>query len=177
MYRLYVTDRCGTTDSTDFIVPLFPLPEPIILNYFSEISSIGFLEPLGNDSIFWVFNDNSKQLVTSPTLVVSTAGSYSVYRVDSNGCSSISNTILFDPSASSPALFLIFPSPANEIIYITILEESLLQIFDLAGKLIRKKYLSEGMKTISVADIPQGIYLVRIQNSSGTGTAKIFITH
>lgn len=177
MYRLYVTDRCGTTDSTDFIVPVFPLPEPITLYYTSSNSSIWFDEPVSNDSIFWVFNEASKQLITNPNLTLSSTGSYSVYRVDSNGCSSISNAILFDSNSSTSELFLIYPSPAKDNLSIALVDVSIFEIYDLAGRLIRNQVLLEGIQTISVADIPQGIYLVRIQNSSGTGTAKIFITH
>ncbi len=179
LYRIYVSDQCGSADSVEFVVNTFPQPDPIILHFDTLTSTLSFDVPEGMYIGYWVI-DSLFQQVIQPQLTLTEAGSYAVYIDYTNGCYLFSDTIQFIPSGFEvleQIPFKLYPNPVNDQISIKLKEEGMLEIYDLAGRLIRIQHLQQGMQTISVTEIPQGMYLLRIQSASGKGAAKIFITH
>jgi hypothetical protein len=112
-------------------------------------------------------------LATNPSLVVS-PGTNTVYTVTGtvNGCaSSKSFTVSVDPCTSAqrldgkmPANF--FPSPTTgEIRIYGELDRSVL-IYDYRGMAVKEIQTNELTRMIDISDLPDGIYLVRLTESS-----------
>ncbi|RXR17878.1 T9SS type A sorting domain-containing protein [Flavobacterium amnicola] len=67
--------------------------------------------------------------------------------------------------------FNLFPNPANDSFEITsAFEINKVEIYSLQGQLIKAV---EGQKTVSVADLPTGIYSLIISSEEGKGTKKL----
>jgi len=84
--------------------------------------------------------------------------------------SSLKNLQLYDVS--------IFPNPANDYLNISGSNEPIesIQIFDSSGKLVKSQIIGQATEaTISLQDIEQGIYFVRIQFTSGATNSKVVI--
>ncbi|MEA1876129.1 MAG: T9SS type A sorting domain-containing protein [Bacteroidota bacterium] len=69
----------------------------------------------------------------------------------------------------------IYPNPAQDVIIVKGFAEGKVQILDLDGRIIREQSLS-GQTSIQVADLAEGIYLVKISAGEETITKKLFIT-
>ena len=68
----------------------------------------------------------------------------------------------------------VFPNPFNYKISITgIQSESELHIFDIGGKLIKTVALQSNRETISVEELPHGVYIFEIVEKSGTSVFKL----
>lgn len=74
----------------------------------------------------------------------------------------------------------VYPNPANDVINLTVLGDELsynVMIFNQLGQIVKSLTTQENLTTINVADLNQGIYLVKISSSSGeTFTKKIVIS-
>jgi hypothetical protein len=177
VYQLYVKDYCGSLDTIDFNVDVLPLPDPVQLNFDPQSSILSF-NPLSNSTHnYWVFNETELYLIASPSMKIVKTGSYAVYSEDENGCFAYSDTILFDQAASSPALYLIYPNPAKNELTVTLNEDGYMEVFGLDGRIHAKLPLNNGIQTVSVADFPLGMYIMRIHTPSGVESRKILITH
>jgi hypothetical protein len=72
----------------------------------------------------------------------------------------------------------IFPNPTTDYLNISMVDETIqsVQIFDLSGSLIDSRIFGQTPEArMSVQDIEQGIYFVRIQVQSGTVNSKLVI--
>ncbi len=80
---------------------------------------------------------------------------------------SCEGTVLMDSHSSA---FVLYPNPSQEYVYLTAIHEiANVQILDLAGKQFKKQEVTSNTKTVSlrVADLPAGVYLLRVLNNSG----------
>ncbi len=81
--------------------------------------------------------------------------------------------------------FSVFPNPSNDIVNIQFemkgTEKVILDIADLTGKqiavIINKKVSGEITKQFNTSDLPNGIYLVRLQVNGKTATQRLSIVH
>lgn len=81
--------------------------------------------------------------------------------------------------------FSVFPNPSNDIVNIQFemkgTEKVILDIADLTGKqiavIINKKASGEITKQFNTSDLPNGIYLVRLQVNGKTATQRLSIVH
>jgi len=65
------------------------------------------------------------------------------------------------------------PNPVVNEFYITgLIEPSQISIFDLNGKILINKQVTNG-EQISTENLRSGIYILKINNSSGTGILKL----
>jgi hypothetical protein len=92
-------------------------------------------------------------------------GTYTVLVTDNNACEKLFTTAV--------GLFKgvkVYPNPANELITIfTRIDGQMeLQIFDLAGRLLRAYQYSESEAIIRVSTLPEGHYIYRLVDESGT---------
>jgi len=70
--------------------------------------------------------------------------------------------------------FRIYPNPAKDVIFITGFSEGIIQIMDLEGRMIKERSISE-QTSVQVADLAEGIYLVKISADKKIITKKLFI--
>lgn len=109
-----------------------------------------------------------------------TPGSYRVIVTDANGCTisdsvRVSNLLAID-EAGSKALGL-YPNPAQAILYITVdgrpLEEGAVTISDLSGRSAGTFAADRG--SINVATLPDGMYLLQVQDARGSYLRRLTI--
>jgi hypothetical protein len=69
-----------------------------------------------------------------------------------------------------------YPNPAQELLHIEIQlfdnQSAKLEIINLVGKVVVCTKLCNPSNTVSIADLPKGMYLCRVQNGNETSTAK-----
>lgn len=73
--------------------------------------------------------------------------------------------------------FGIYPNPANEVVSISINENSisLIEIMDISGKIIYSNQTNTGTETIDVSAWEKGVYLVRLTNDNKVSTQSLVI--
>lgn len=180
LYRVYVTDLCGTTDSVDFVVNVNPLPDSIELSFDTLTSSISFDEPAGIVMSYWLLDESNYQVVSEPNLTLTAAGTYSVYCELSDGCTVYSNSIYFDPlileiEELDKFPFKLYPNPADDYFSISVIEDCNLEIYDLAGKLLSKLPIKAETQTISTTNFSSGMYLLKLRSNKGEKSIKLNI--
>jgi len=81
------------------------------------------------------------------------------------------NTSVTEKKAQS-ASFRIFPNPSNDLVYFDIdnLQSSIfnVDVYDLNGKLSLATSLSSQSQMIDISNLPQGTYIVKLQDNQGT---------
>jgi len=119
-------------------------------------------------------------------------GNYSVAIVDDNGCEAVVDSILLgggcildnieDEIAAGINSWDLFPNPTSADVNIEInLNQNdavRLQIIDLKGRTIAARNFAFGLnirETISLSDVPAGIYLVQLSTSQGTASRKLVV--
>lgn len=82
-----------------------------------------------------------------------------------------------------PALlpsFTFAPNPANSQVTISLSVDypvATAVLLDLQGREIRQVGLAQGTATLPIADLPSGLYLLRVQTDAGSSTQKLMIQH
>jgi PKD repeat protein len=76
--------------------------------------------------------------------------------------------------------FLIYPIPATEYLYISVLEQGLknlqLSLFDISGRMILEKNMdNDYLASIDVSNLNQGLYILRINTSQGVFNKKVMV--
>ncbi len=66
----------------------------------------------------------------------------------------------------------VYPNPATNVVNITGADIKDIQLFNTVGQLIHKYNISSSKAQINVSDLPQGIYLLRINTEKGTRTVR-----
>jgi len=77
---------------------------------------------------------------------------------------------------SSPSSMSIYPNPASESITIQVDQENTqipAMIYDMAGKLVKQLVANQ---QVSIGELPNGLYLVRVQTNNGITTKKLIIS-
>ena len=70
----------------------------------------------------------------------------------------------------------IYPNPASESITIQVDQENTqipAMIYDMAGKLVKQLVANQ---QVSIGELPNGLYLVRVQTNNGITTKKLIIS-
>jgi hypothetical protein len=73
--------------------------------------------------------------------------------------------------------FNIYPNPGKDNVCLTIntIEKTLLQVFDLTGKLMLAEFLQNERSTIDVSRLPQGVYNLCVSNNESKGNKRLVI--
>lgn len=79
----------------------------------------------------------------------------------------------------------IYPNPASDIINIQMevvkLESTTVELYDLSGRLVAEhtniSNLGTGEFQLNVADVPNGVYLVRVTNGEEVHTGRVIVNH
>lgn len=78
-------------------------------------------------------------------------------------------------AAVSSKSISVFPNPAHDNVTITVPETSDVSLLDMAGRLMVTVRLSKGSNQISVADLPAGLYILRVSDGEGVYTQKLIV--
>ncbi len=69
-----------------------------------------------------------------------------------------------------------FPNPSQGIININLQEATQVVIFDLTAKVIQKTTLEEGVNTLDLSNLPNGIYFLKFKQKNNISLQKIVIS-
>jgi PKD repeat protein len=145
---------------------------------FAVLHSNGFLS--GSEIILWYKNDTLlSSMSNEDTLLINASGNYACKVINPNSNCALDTTsyqIEYDCSSvgieeNNHALkWTIFPNPASETISIKFRNTTVnehIQIYSVIGHMV-KEIESSGESTLSIADLPNGIYFIRIKNNKLT---------
>jgi hypothetical protein len=181
LFTVVITDSngCEITDSASIT---YQHENPVIIMDSTDIICVEQTLTLDAGSGFvyaWSTNDASQ------TIVIDSAGSYSVTVTDFNGCSS-SHTILVEADSclginalSSNTSFNIFPNPTKGTIQYEIDDDELLMSISLMNMAGQKVYnaLHQGNKNgmIDFSSLAKGVYIINFNFESGIKSEQIII--
>ncbi|MCS7073462.1 MAG: T9SS type A sorting domain-containing protein [Bacteroidia bacterium] len=121
---------------------------------------------------------------TNPSLTTGLRGNYYVEVTNANGCKARSNTlgVFYNTGCRVANPITIYPNPAkSDVVIEAVLEGKTAQvsILSLLGIEVRK-YAPETIegffsKTISVAGLPAGVYLIRIETETGNQIQRLVV--
>jgi hypothetical protein len=123
----------------------------------------------GYTSYLWSSSD------TSQTITVYTGGTYSVTVSDSNGCLDTAMVIVTVSDGINSSLlnqpFVFYPNPTEdnlilEIAQITVLQNNLVSILDVQGKLILQKKIKQIKTEINTSILAKGLYFLKFENEN-----------
>ncbi len=78
-----------------------------------------------------------------------------------------------DHPGEAPSMAM-YPNPTSGVITIQGTEENMqLSLFDLQGSLIKSMYASEGTTDINLSDLPNGMYLMQVENGKESWREKL----
>lgn len=96
-------------------------------------------------------------------------GWYTVTITDDNGCT-LTDSVFVDFISAlhelSNELVLIYPNPANEFIFISVLENEIgeIKIYTISGELVREKFINAKEAKLNVEELSTGVYFIEMQN-------------
>lgn len=111
-------------------------------------------------------------------------GTYRVEGLDQNGCIALSNSFAFTLSSVAGISidnFQIFPNPANAFLSIISTENILnYSIIAVSGRIISTTQVDAAASNrlqINISDLPNGTYILEINNSNSTSRAVFVVNH
>jgi hypothetical protein len=156
---------CGNTSPQSLNVTVHPAPVPVITQNGTLISTTtNYLD------YQWGHNGVDIFGASFPFYVMTDiTGFYTVTVTDTNGCKGFSNITPLPLSAENVLMkdVKVYPNPARDIVYVEGLTDNIgYEVRNMLGVKLRDGVLKNGNDNISIADIPKGIYLLKIGSSS-----------
>lgn len=121
---------------------------------------------------------------TLDSLIVNSAGNYSVIAIDSNGCVGMDTVLIgvsvctfLEQQSSNENIWTVFPNPVDNKLFIN--HSSLkstnftYKIISLTGQLISEGILTNTHSEISTQHLEPGVYLIQVMHGNTTSTKKI----
>ena len=122
-------------------------------------------------NVYNVIASNSNLYSCTLTDIPDGLNYYRVQQTDFDGRSTLSDIVTLKSSLNIAVV--IYPIPANGYLYIrNELNYRNLVITDLAGKVLLKKSISNGLNTIQIDQLPGGSYFIRFSDGRKTETLK-----
>ena len=127
---------------------------------------------------------SSKFSMTNVQKITFTGGNLIVTKKDASTNSFALNSMSFlnftDLATELPlhlkSVFNTYPNPAQELLHIEVQlsenQSAQLEIINLDGKVVVRTLLNNPTNAISIAGLPNGMYLCRVQNGTASSTAK-----
>jgi hypothetical protein len=105
-------------------------------------------------------------------------GTYTAIVQDANSClvmatATIVNTDVQEHQLLTPFLF---PNPASQFVYFSLIDEAIISLYTANGKLLIEQSFAEGTHELSVANLPEGVYMVTILDRKGLKSQRIVVT-
>jgi hypothetical protein len=187
-YTATITDASGCSQSTTTYVTE---PSPLALTVDQKVDdtdgagsgSIQISVSGGVPSYHYLWTRNGQVFGNTKNLNHLTQGLYAVTITDGNGCTLVGPVISLGNTTSISVLpwetgMAMQPNPASESVRLILSapagEQILIQVCNLAGKIVKTARMSSSDVTIDldVADLPVGMWMVSIVPASGNGTVR-----
>ena len=92
----------------------------------------------------------------------------------SNGCVSVGNEETFQTRTNSA--LVMYPNPAHDFLQLETFQEGILEVTNVIGITIFKKYLLPGKDWVDLTCYTVGIYFIRFTITDGTETQKLILS-
>lgn len=172
---------CTNTASINIVVNPNPTT-PAITQNANSLS----INTAGTNTIQWFFNGNPIANANGSTLIMQGSGMYMVVVTDGNGCTASSSgnfEIQTTNLLNMPDfLYEIYPSPANEVLTIRLVNLTkpmqILLSDGLGRELLSQSAVfgaNEQDKVFEVGHLPAGVYFLTLNNDFGSVTEKVII--
>lgn len=86
---------------------------------------------------------------------------YRIKQMDFDGNYSYSNIAFVSNNSRE---FQIYPNPVGNEATITTAHDNIINVYDVHGRLVLSKFLNAGKNSVSMAELPSGIYILLLQN-------------
>lgn len=193
LYSVTVTNEQGCTRDLQFEItegdeaPLAAFTASSILLDINIDPTVTFSnESQGAESYEWSFGDGTGSFEENPSHTYTETGEYLVVLSAINGSCIKTDSILIlvdeMVATNSPGLYShiqLFPNPAKELVSLKLngnLIASSVEIIHMNGAILQKQVV-ESMNAFSIttANVPGGVYFVRIQTNEGVAVKKLII--
>jgi hypothetical protein len=193
-YKVAVTDAisgCSKTSGSGTVVTVNANPSATVTPQGPTAFCAGdsvLLKANQNNSYSYQWKKNNTNILNAITNkhYAKTAGAYKVKVTNTNGCTAISNTITVTvpcrdgnagSSDDSPLTATVYPNPSSGDFNFEIEREgsdkTVVEIFDLAGRLVLSISTGEQAFTIEGKKLPAGYYSAVITNGTDKQTLKL----
>jgi hypothetical protein len=183
IYTLKLKDENGCEGLSNAIkVTINPLPNvQIKVNGPLSYCVNNLSELVASTGVSYKWNDGSVTKSIKPTI----SGDYSVKVTDINGCSNVSDnvTILINECVSidniSAKNIKVFPNPTSDKLIISFPDYQTnleIKLFDNSGKLVKSMFSSEKEIDLNVADLSEGIYILKLKSENNFYQTKVTVT-
>ena len=130
----------------------------------------------------WFDCSGTNTLETSSTYTPTQSGEYRVVLSNDIGCVDTSECINVIVTGLEEALepqVQVYPNPSTGVFEIKLPSPSnaTLEVFDLQGKAILEKRFARDQSSIDLSDFSDGVYSIRITNSTESFTQKLILKH
>jgi len=154
------------TDTSNSTTAIFhPLPSPVLVNNNGILSTT-----IPYEEYQWYFDGNAVTGATQPTYSITFDGIYAVQVRDSNSCYAFSDDLairlaVIDPGSRDQ--YLIFPNPVQDDLTINSYQHGKVRISTPEGRRVIYKEIIKGVNKVGLSDLPDGMYLLQIENYTG----------
>lgn len=174
-----VTDVVGNTAQCSFTVTVFPLPDVLVNGIVNDTNNLGVgsigITPVGGSLPYsFIWRKNNVFFSNDEDLTGLNAGSYSLTVIDGNGCSVMLAPVLIGNTVGtsepgSISYIRLWPNPAQTSFRVDLngLQPVSGQIFTPQGRLIKEIEQGELNDEVSVEQLPEGIYFLRVVEKNG----------
>ncbi len=180
---------CGIENSTPAVIQVDQMPTAAFTYTSTDLSVVFVNQSTNATSYSWVFGSGSStSLETSPTFVYPAPGQYTVILNAFNGqCMATSTQIITVTSVKveeqTSQSMSVYPIPTTGKITIQfgskVLENTLLSVFDIAGKVVYSKSVtdlnSNNSLELDFSSLVSGVYHIRIKDNATVMNKVIII--
>jgi len=167
-------NSCGASAASVLNISVGAVPAALF-----SYTLIGGILTLTNNSLnasnyYWDFGNGITSNATDTSITFTSPGSYSITLVATNNCG-VSDTlmqvvqVLGLVDLTSQAI-TVYPNPTTGVIFIQLLDKGLMgekmSLFDIAGRKVMEKIITQENESIDLSSFKSGIYLLNILGES-----------
>jgi len=119
-----------------------------------------------------------------PNVQFTATGKYTITLIASNASGAntltkkdyinIQNTSIYNSVNSG---FVIYPNPTEDVLNVITTEQTIIELYNSYGLLVKSNDLIEGVNPISVSELPAGTYILKLKTSQGQYSQKVIVNH
>jgi hypothetical protein len=166
-YSVVLSNAAGCSSaSAPVFVQVNPLPQPVITD-----NNGGATLSTSNSFTTYQWYVNNVPVASggnSSTYTAPSGGKYTVYVTNGNGCSNMSPAFTYIPTGvnnvANKIHVRVYPNPARDVVYIEAPMSVNVSVNGVDGKELFNK---QNAKSINIADLANGIYMIRISDADG----------
>lgn len=177
-YFVEVRNQYGCKDTASVFIATEPLPE---INSIQRSGDTLFIENPSSNQIQWLQEGQAITNETDSFFIPGNNGVYSVLITDSLGCSAVSDSFEFIKSGIKGVQeengFSVYPNPAktNLIVELKNFNLATLQLYNSIGELCLIHKVKKGINSISIEQLPSGVYTYELQKKTQSHFGKLLI--